>query len=150
MTKVGIVSCYNVSEEHGCVMIGCLAHAQGKKTFFEQHEGDVNLVGVISCMGCPTAVGTEKILRRVRMLVDYGIDALHFSSCMVQLCPFLDRFEEHVRREYPHLTIVRGTHPYLDEEAFKAGMTEVNAARVHPPQDVNDVVFKRIEFPKKD
>ncbi|MBU0513581.1 MAG: CGGC domain-containing protein [Proteobacteria bacterium] len=150
MTKVGIVSCFNVTEEHGCVMIGCLAHARGKKTFFESHEGEVVLQGVITCHGCPTAVGSARILKRVKMLTDYGIDALHFSSCMVQLCPFLDEFETDVRAEFPELTIVRGTHPYLDEEAFKRGVSELNAQRVRPPQNINDVVFKRIEFPEKE
>lgn len=147
MTKVGIISCFNISEEHGCVMIGCLAHARGKKTFFESHEGEVVLQGVISCNGCPTAVGTEKILRRVKMLTEYGVDALHFSSCLVQLCPFLDQFETHIREAFPELTLVRGTHPYVDEEAFKTGVAELNASRVQPPQDINDLVFKRIKLP---
>jgi predicted metal-binding protein len=46
------------------------------------------LVGIISCGGCPTAIGADRVWQKVKALKEYGIEALHLTSCLVQVCPF--------------------------------------------------------------
>lgn len=151
MAKIGILGCDSVTRDMDCVMIGCLGNLKGRKGSFEDYPGDesVDLVGIIQCGGCPTAVGADRIWQKVQALVDYGIDALHLTSCLIQICPFKDQFVETIKRDYPALKLVEGTHPFHDTEAFKAGVQELVVQRAVTPQKMNDVVFKRIKLPEK-
>jgi len=119
---------------------------------FERYAADdpPELVGIISCGGCPTAVGTDRIWQKVKALKEYGIEALHLTSCLVQVCPFTEEFIKAIRTEYPDLLIVEGTHPFHDENAFKAGIKELSTQRAVTPQKMNDLVFKRIKVQMKD
>lgn len=148
MTKVGILGCQAVTNEMNCVMIGCLGNVNNRQGKFEAYPKDepLQLVGVIGCGGCPTAVGADRIWQKVRALTDYGIDALHLSSCMIQLCPFKDQFIETIQKDHPDLSVVEGTHPFHDENAFKTGVRELISQRVVTPQRMNDLVFKRIKL----
>ncbi len=149
MAKVGILACESVTNEMNCVMIGCLGNLRSRQGLFKDYpEGEpMDLLGIIHCGGCPTGVGTDRIWQKVQALVDYGIDSLHLSSCLVQLCPFKEAFLDTIRKDYPDLKVVEGTHFYDDEEAFKTGARELLSQRVVTPQRMNDVVFKRIKLP---
>ena len=83
MPKVGMLGCESTSEMN-CVMIGCLGNLRDREGFFKDYpkEEPLDLVGIIHCGGCPTAVGTERIWQKVQALVDYGIEALHMTSCL--------------------------------------------------------------------
>lgn len=148
MAKVGILGCQSVTNDMNCVMIGCLGNVNNRQGKFEAYPQDepLQLVGVINCGGCPTAVGSDRIWQKVQALVDYGIDAIHLSSCMLQLCPFKDNFVETIKKDCPDLTVVEGTHPFHDEDAFKAGVQELISQRAVTPQQMNDLVFKRIKL----
>ncbi len=94
MPKVGILACESVTNEMNCVMIGCLGNLRGRQGSFKDYpeEEPLDLVGIIHCGGCPTAVGADRIWQKVQALVDYGIDSIHLSYCLIQLCPFKDAF----------------------------------------------------------
>ncbi len=149
MAKVGILACESVTNEMNCVMIGCLGNLRGRGGLFKQYpEGEqVDLLGIIHCGGCPTGVGTDRIWQKVQALLDYGIDSLHLSSCLVELCPFKDAFLDVIHKDYPDLKVVEGTHFYDNVEAFKRGARELLSQRVVKPQRMNDVVFKRVKLP---
>ncbi len=148
MAKIGILGCEAVNTEMNCVMIGCFGNLRGREGKFKDYpaEEPLDLVGIIHCGGCPTAVGTGRIWQKVQALVDYGIDALHLTSCLVQLCPFKDQFIATIREEYPDLKVVEGTHFFNNEEEFKTGVKELLSQRAVTPQRMNDLVFKRIKF----
>ena len=40
-----------------------------------------------------------------------GADVIHMATCMVQICPFVAKYEKAILAENPNLTVVRGTHP---------------------------------------
>jgi predicted metal-binding protein len=147
MPKVGILGC-DTTRDMDCVMIGCLGNLRGRQGSFEQYaENDPpELVGIIHCGGCPTAVGTDRIWQKVKALTEYGIEALHLTSCLVQVCPFKEEFVKTIKREYPDIKVVEGTHPFHDIDAFKAGIKEVASQRAVTPQKMNDIVFKRIKI----
>ena len=147
MPKVGILGCEATTRDMDCVMIGCFGNMRGRNGMFERYpENDPpELVGIISCGGCPTAIGAERVWQKVKALKDYGIEALHLTSCLVQVCPFTEEFIKAIRSEYPDLQIVEGTHAFHDVDAFKAGIKELATQRAVPPQKMNDLVFKRIK-----
>jgi len=148
MPKIGILGCEATTRDMDCVMIGCFGNLRGRHGQFERYTEDdpPELVGIVSCGGCPTELGTGRIWQKVRALKEYGIEALHLTSCLVQVCPFTKEFLEAIRREYPDLKIVEGTHPFHDIDAFRAGITELATQRAVTPQKMNDLVFKRIEI----
>jgi predicted metal-binding protein len=149
MAKIGILGCESVTREMDCVMIGCLGNARSRAGKFADYPKDepLDLVGIIGCGGCPTAVGSDRVWQKVKALVDYGIDSVHLTSCLVQLCPFKEAFVETIKRDYPNIKVVEGTHPFHDEDAFKTGVKELLSQRMVTPQNMNDLVFKKIKLP---
>ena len=89
MAKIGILGCDSTTRQMNCGMIGCFGNLRERKGSFADYpkEESLDLVGIIHCGGCPTAVGADRIWQKVQALVDYGIDALHLTSCLVQICP---------------------------------------------------------------
>ena len=147
MPKVGIFGCDATTRDMDCVMIGCLGNLRGRQGSFLQYseEDPPELIGIIHCGGCPTAFGTDRVWQKVKALKEYGIEVLHLTSCLVQVCPFKDEFVDTIKKEYPDLKLVEGTHPFHDLDAFKAGIREVASQRAVTPQKMNDIVFKRIK-----
>ena len=147
MPKVGIFGCDATTRDMDCVMIGCLGNLRGRQGSFQQYsvEDPPELIGIIHCGGCPTAFGTDRVWQKVKALKEYGIEVLHLTSCLVQVCPFKDEFVNTIKKEYPDLKLVEGTHPFHDLDAFKAGIKEVASQRAVTPQKMNDIVFKRIK-----
>ncbi len=152
MAKIGILGCDSTTRQMNCVMIGCFGNLRERKgTFVDYPEGEpLDLVGIIHCGGCPTAVGADRIWQKVKALTEYGIDALHLTSCLVQICPFKDAFLETIKKDFPGLKVVEGTHPFHDIQAFKTGIRELASQRAVPPQRMNDLVFKRIKVATPD
>jgi predicted metal-binding protein len=120
-----------------------------RRGFFEKYpqEDPLELVGIINCAGCPTLAAPEKILRRVRSLAAYRIDALHFSFCMTALCPFVKQYEKVIREEYPELAIVLGTHKPLDKKEFQRGVQELLCQTISRPQDMNALIKGTLKLP---
>jgi predicted metal-binding protein len=82
MARIGILTCSNRIQETNCASVVCLADMRKRRGLFERYSKDepLDLVGIISCAGCPTLIAPEKILRRVRALAEFRLDALHFSG----------------------------------------------------------------------
>ena len=148
MPKIGILGCDVTTRDMDCVMIGCFGNLRGRQGEFEQYsEADPpELVGIISCGGCPTAFGTDRIWQKVKALKEYGIEAVHLTSCLVQVCPHKDDFVKTIQEEYPDIKVVEGTHPFHDLDVFRSGIKELSSQRAVPPQKMNDLVFKRIKI----
>jgi len=148
MPKIGILGCDVTTRDMDCVMIGCFGNLRGRQGEFEQYsEADPpELVGIISCGGCPTAFGTERIWQKVKALKEYGIEAVHLTSCLVQVCPHKDDFVKTIQKEYPDIKVVEGTHPFHDLDVFRSGIKELSSQKAVPPQKMNDLVFKRIQI----
>ena len=148
MPKIGIFACEATTGDMDCVMIGCLGNLRGRQGSFQQYAEDdpPELVGIIHCGGCPTAFGADRVWQKVKALKEYGIEVLHLTSCLVQVCPFKEEFVKTIKKEYPDIAVVEGTHPFHDLDAFKAGIKELTAQRAVTPQKMNDIVFKRIKI----
>lgn len=129
----------------------CLGDLRKRRGHFDRYpaEEPLHLIGMISCAGCPTLVAPEKILKRVRALAEYRLDALHFSFCMTALCPFLTKYVKAVQGAYPDLEIVLGTHEPLNVQEYRRGVRELLCPAVRPPQDMNDMVLGTLEMPDR-
>ena len=112
MARIGILTCSNCTQESNCASVVCLGDMRKRRGFFEQYPQDelLDLIGIINCAGCPTIAAPEKILKRVRALTEFRIDALHLSFCLVTLCPFRTKYINLIKREFPGIILVEGTH----------------------------------------
>ena len=118
MARIGIITCSNMTNDLACSSFKCLENSHnGKGTFARYAEqGGAQVVGVISCSGCPTLIAPEKIVRRVRTLVSSGVDAIHFANCLEKICPFRKKYLSILQEEFPETEFVNGTHEPLTEE----------------------------------
>ncbi len=109
MARVGILTCSNCTQDLDCASVVCLADLRKRRGFFEEypHDERLDLVGIINCAGCPTKSAHDKILRKVRSLTEFMIDALHFSYCITALCPFKNKYAEAIKKEYPKIKLIK-------------------------------------------
>ncbi len=113
MARIGILTCSNATQDLGCSSPSCLAAARKRLGTFEDYPDDepLDLVGIINCPGCPTVIGPDKLLQRIKGLTEFKIDAIHFSYCITALCPFKEKYRKALEEAYPDIKIVMGTHP---------------------------------------
>ncbi|MEJ2184115.1 MAG: CGGC domain-containing protein [Nitrospirota bacterium] len=112
MARIGILTCSNATGELGCSSASCLADLRKRRGAFARYaEGErVDLVGIISCAGCPTLAGPEKLLARVRGLTGFRVDAIHLANCVKAFCPFREKYVRALREAFPDIEIIPGTH----------------------------------------
>lgn len=152
MARIGILTCSNCTQDTNCASVACLGDMRKRKGLFERYsdENQLDLIGIINCSGCPTLAAPEKILKRVKSLVGYRIDALHFSYCMTALCPFIKKYEKIIQENYPELTIVNGTHTPRKKELFQEEVKELLCPTVLTVQDMNDVIKGTLKIKKQE
>ena len=150
MARIGIITCANCTQDANCAAVVCLADLRKRRGFFERYPKDkpLDLVGFISCAGCPTVAAPEKILRRVKAIADFKVHALHLSYCMTAVCPFVYKYEEVIKKYYPNLEIVLGTHqPNGSKEDFRRGVKELLCQTMNPPQTMADMIRGTMKTP---
>jgi predicted metal-binding protein len=122
-----------------------------RRGLFERYsdENQLDLIGIINCSGCPTLAAPEKILKRVKALAGYRLDALHFSYCMTVLCPFIKKYDKIIRENFSELEIIHGTHTPKDKKVFQEEVKELLCPTVSIAQDMNDVIKRTLKRKKK-
>ncbi len=150
MARIGILTCSNCTQETNCASVVCLADMRKRRGFFAQYPQDkpLDLIGIISCAGCPTLAAPEKILKRVRALAEFRLDALHLSFCLVTLCPFIKPYTTLIKREFPDINIVLGTHQPVDRDQFTRGVKELLCQTLARPQTMNDIIRGTLKIPE--
>jgi predicted metal-binding protein len=113
-----------------------------RRGFFDRYQNDekLDLIGIINCAGCPTIAAPEKILKRVKALAEYRLDALHFSYCMTALCPFLKKYQSVINKVYPELEVVLGTHVAKNKIQFQNDVKELLCPSDSDVQDMNNII----------
>lgn len=76
--KVGLIRCRQT--EDMCPATTCLKVMTIKKLAFEGVEGDIEIIGVNSCGGCP---GKKAVTRAVEM-IKRGADTIALASCITK------------------------------------------------------------------
>jgi predicted metal-binding protein len=142
MARIGILTCSNCTQETNCAAVVCLGDMRKRRGFFDRYKDEekLDLIGIINCAGCPTLAAPEKILKRVKALETYKLDALHLSYCMTALCPFLKKYQAVIAAAYPDLKIVLGTHIPKDNKQFREDVKELLCPTVSDVQDMNDII----------
>lgn len=115
MTRIAILTCGNVKNDLSCSAAGCFKAFNERDGEFNRYKDDkeLQIVGLSSCSGCPTRLAPEKLLNKVKPLVELsGAEKVHFSSCMIQLCPFINKYKTVIGSKYPDVELIMGTdHP---------------------------------------
>ena len=151
MARIGIITCSNSTQESNCASVVCLADLRKRRGFFEPYPKDepLELIGIINCAGCPTLAAPEKILKRVRAVAAYRLDALHLSYCLVTLCPFVKQYSQLIKEAFPDIKLVMGTHQPADRDRFLRGVKELLCQTLSPPQTMNDLIRGTIRIPQE-
>lgn len=149
MARIGIITCSNCTQDTNCAAVVCLSDMRKRKGLFDRYakEDALELIGIISCAGCPTLAAPEKIMKRVDSLAAFKVDALHFSYCMTALCPFIEKYAKIIRKAYPDLQIVMGTHKPIDKDEFRRAARELLCPTISVPQTMNDIVKGTLKLP---
>ncbi len=115
MARIGILTCSNATQDLGCSSSSCLSSLRKRQGAFAKYadEESLDLIGIISCPGCPTLTGPDKLLQRVKGLTEFNVDTIHFTYCIKALCPFKDKYKKALEKAYPDINIVVGTHQVL-------------------------------------
>jgi predicted metal-binding protein len=144
MKKIAIITCSNVKNELGCPAVGCLAFLNARKGSFARYGDGLELVGMATCAGCPTLLAPKKILTRIKPLVELAqAQAIHLSTCMVSLCPFVKKYESIIKEKYPEVEIVKGT-DQLGDEALIGLAKAVKKMLTHDQPDITGEYLKAI------
>ena len=75
MKKVGVIRCQQTEDMCPGTMDFKVA-SQGKLAF--EHLGPVEIVGFVSCGGCPG----KRAVARAKLMVERGAEAIVFASCI--------------------------------------------------------------------
>lgn len=96
--KIGIIRC--MQTEDYCPGTADFAAIREHGGAFEDADGEIEIVGFLSCGGCPG----KKALTRAREMVRRGADTIVFASCINKgapigyPCPFAKEMTELVKR----------------------------------------------------
>lgn len=143
MARIGILTCSNATQDLGCSSVACLADLRKRKGAFACYPQDekLDLVGIINCPGCPTTIGPDKLLRRIRALTEFKVKAIHLSYCLMALCPFKKKYTEALKNAYPEINIVEGTHEeHIAHEEFRNKVRDVFC---QPSKNMVDIILGR-------
>ena len=115
MKKIGILTCGNLTQEMGCCSYMFINELNSLTGPFARYadSGGAQLMGIISCAGCPTVAAPEKILTRVRALAELGCDVIHIGSCVEYVCPFKNKYKTLIEENYSGVKVEVGTHAYV-------------------------------------
>lgn len=143
MPRIGILTCSNATQDLGCSSASCLADLRKRKGSFAQYPPNepLDLVGIINCPGCPTLTGPDKLLRRIRGLTEFRVEAIHFTYCMKALCPFKEKYEKALLEAFPAIRIVMGTHQeHVTPEEYRG---RVKKLFCQPQKTMVDVILSK-------
>ena len=143
MARIGILTCSNATQELGCSSVSCLADFRKRRGTFSEYPEKENLilVGIINCPGCPTLVGADKLLQRIRALTEFRMDAIHFTYCIKALCPFKEKHKKALEDNFQNLKIIIGTHEeHITPEEFRE---RVKRLFCQPRKTMVDLILNR-------
>ena len=151
MARIGIITCANCTQDANCAAVVCLADLRKRRGFFERYPKDepLDLVGFISCAGCPTVAAPEKILRRVKAIAYFKVHAVHLSYCMTAVCPFVHKYEEVIKKNFPNLELVLGTHQPSPPAEFRQGLKELLCQTLAGTQTMADMIRGTMKTPQE-
>jgi predicted metal-binding protein len=110
MTKIGIIRCQQTEDMCPGTADFKIA-SEGKMAFAE--IGPVEVVGFVSCGGCPG----KKAVSRAKLMVERGADAIAIASCISKgnpidfPCPHYEEIKESIAKKMgPDTKIIEWTH----------------------------------------
>lgn len=151
MTRIAILCCGNIKNELSCPAIGCLRSFNEKTGTFERYKNDTEtyLVGFSTCSGCPTLLAPGKILKKTKPLVVMSkAEKIHLSSCMVKICPFVNRYISAINEAYLDVEVIMGTDPFPDQhlETMRKAMFKDLLTNHYP--DISEEFLKTTQSTK--
>ncbi len=109
--KLGLIRC--METEDICPATTDLRFIKEKKGVFANVEGEIELIGIVTCGGCPG----KKAISRAAEMVKRGADTIAIASCITKgnpigfPCPHADLIRAAIAKKLgPDITILDYTH----------------------------------------
>ncbi|WP_135611917.1 CGGC domain-containing protein [Methanococcoides sp. AM1] len=110
MVKIGLVRCEMASRS--CPGTSCFkAIKNGTGTLEEFKDEDIDIIGMVTCGGCP---GRDSI-RQIREMIRRGAEVIFLCTCMIKpipnppKCPYAEELAEAIR-DMCDVRVIMGTH----------------------------------------
>jgi len=97
--KVGLIRC--MKTEDICVATRDFMVIRNKKGAFKGIKGEIEVIGVTNCGGCPG----DKVVTRAQKMVKGGADAIALTSCITKgrpigsVCPYVEKMKEAIENK---------------------------------------------------
>jgi predicted metal-binding protein len=138
--RIGLLTCSNATQDLGCSAVSCLRDLRKRKGEFSRYS-EAELIGIINCPGCPTAAGSEKLLKRIRSLTEFNVDAIHLTYCLIALCPFQEKYLRDLGKAFPEVEFVAGSHEaHFEHAEFRE---KVSVLLRQTPRNMVDIILRR-------
>lgn len=108
--KVGLIRCLETEVE--CGGGHCFQTMENKEGAFKEITGEIELVGVTSCGGCPGS----KITKKVELMIEAGAKAVVLGSCIKMgtpigfSCPNVENIKGQIKQADSEIEIIDWTH----------------------------------------
>ncbi|MCD4816752.1 MAG: CGGC domain-containing protein [Methanosarcinales archaeon] len=110
MTKIGLVRCEMAARS--CPGTACFKVIKTKTGTFEEFKSDdIDIIGMITCGGCP---GRDAI-RQVQEMVKRGAEVIFMCTCLIKpipnppKCPYAEELADAIRDKLG-VRVIMGTH----------------------------------------
>lgn len=109
--KAGIIRC--MQTEDMCCGYTDFVFIKNKKGAFQDVDGEIQIIGFMSCGGCPG----KKVVTRVEHMINRGADTIVFASCISRgnpigfSCPHYNKYKSIIENKYgDKVRIIDSTH----------------------------------------
>lgn len=108
--KIGLIRC--LQTEDMCPATTCFKVIKNKKGAFENVEGDIEIVGINTCGGCPG----KKAITRAKKMIHLGADTIVLASCMKKgtpigfPCPYYDTIHDAIKKRFETIEVLTYSH----------------------------------------
>jgi len=118
--KVLIVGCKKAMDDVCIACSRCMVGFNRRAGEFSRYQdGDVQLIGLLSCGDCPGAAIVTR-LAQVNLWnkpMEEKPTKIHVGPCIVDHCPYKETIIDKIRAK-SGIEVVLGTHPYKPEDIF--------------------------------
>jgi predicted metal-binding protein len=118
MEKILIIGCQNAMGEVCIACTKCLVAFNRRKGQFERYK-DAEVVGLLSCGGCPGAVIITRLSQSHLWNKPMGEmpTAVHIAPCIGDHCPYADDIMTKIKVKCA-VPVIEGTHSFVPTGIF--------------------------------
>ena len=119
MEKILIVGCRNIMNEQCIACSRCMVAFNKREGGFAKYDKDAQLIGMISCGGCPGSAIVTRLAQLDAWNTKNGEKPtkVHISPCIFEYCPNRETILKDIKTKVG-VPVIEDSHPYKPENIF--------------------------------